>query len=80
MNRLRIILFAAIVVISSTTFALGGEIQGPGKSDPPPPPPTSALTTDSTSIGMTERTSTEEIQIVLSDATAMIMQILLTIF
>ena len=79
MNRLRCFLFAAIVAISSATFALGGEIQGPGKSAPAPTPTPTALTTASTSDGLTQPT-TEEIQIVWQDATAMLVEILLTIF
>jgi len=79
MNRLRCFLCAAIVAISSATFALGGEMQVPGKSDPIPPTPT-ALTTTSTSDGLTQPTSTEEIQIVWQDATAMLVEILLAIF
>ena len=45
MNRLRCFLFAAIVVISSATFALGGEMQAPGKSDSTPTPTPAAMTT-----------------------------------
>jgi hypothetical protein len=78
MNRLRCFLFAAIVAISSATLALGGEMQAPGKSDPIPPTPT-ALTTASTSDGLTQPT-TEEIQIAWLDSTTMIVEILLTIF
>ena len=80
MNRLRCFLFAAIVVISSATFTLGGVIQGPGKSDPTPTPTPTALTTASTSDGLTQPTSTEEIQIVWQDATTILVEILLTIF
>jgi len=80
MNRLRCSLFAAIVVISSATLALGGEIQAPGKSDPAPTPTPTALTTASTSDGLTQPTSTEETQIVWQDATTMLVEILLTIF
>jgi len=72
MNRLRCLLFAAIVVISSATFVLGGEIQGPGKSDPPPPPPATG--------GMTA-SSTEAIEIAWQDlATAMLRELLLSIY
>lgn len=78
MNRLRCSLFAAILVISSATLALGGEIQGPGKSEPTPTP--TALTTASTSTGLTQPTSTEEIQIVWPDATTMLMEFLLIVF
>ena len=80
MNRLRCFLFATIVVISSSMLAFGGDIQGPGKSDPAPTPTPTALTTKSTSDGLTQPTSTEEIQIVWQDATTMLVQILLTIF
>ena len=75
MNRLRC-LFAAIVLISSSMLALGGEIQGPGKSDPSPAPTPTALTTG----GLTQPTSTEEIQLVTQDATSMLVELLLTIF
>jgi hypothetical protein len=80
MNRLRCFLFAAIVVISSATFTLGGLNQGPGKSDPTPPPTPTALTTASTHDGITQPTSTDEIQTVWLDSTAMFVEILLTIF
>jgi hypothetical protein len=65
MNKLRCFLFAAIVVISSATFALGGEIQGPGKSEPPPP--ASASTTESATDGMTAPTSSGKSQIAWLD-------------
>jgi hypothetical protein len=78
MNRLRCILFAAIVLISSATLALGGEIQTPGKSEPPPPPP--ASTTESTTGGMIAP-STDAMQIVWQDlATTMLRELLLTIY
>jgi hypothetical protein len=57
MNRLRCFLIAAIVALSSATFALGGiiqtpgksgDIQAPGKSEPLPPSPASASATSST--------------------------------
>ena len=76
MNRFRCLLFAATLVISSATFAVGGEIQGPAKSDPPPPPTPTALTSD----GLTQPASSEEIQIVWQDATTMFVEILLTVF
>ena len=78
MNRIRCFFLATIVVLSTTTFTLGGEIQTPGKSDPAPTP--TALTTASTSDGQTQPTSTQEIQIVWQDATTMLVEILLTIF
>jgi hypothetical protein len=80
MNRLRCFLFAAMLMISSSMLALGGEIQGPGKSDPTPTPTPTALITASTSDGLTQATSTEEVQIVWQDATTMLVEILLTIF
>ena len=81
MNILRCFLFAAIVVISSATFALGGEIQGPGKSDPTPTPTPTALTAASTSDSLTQLTSTEKIQTVWQgDSFKMLVEILLTIF
>lgn len=67
MNTLRCFLFATTLVISSSTLALGGDMQGPGKSDPPPPPPASALST--------------ETQIAWQDLTTkMLLEILLTIY
>jgi len=80
MNRLRCFLFAGILVISSVTFALGGEIQGPGKSDATPTPTPTALKTASTSDDLTETTPTEELRIVWPDTTTMLVTILLTIF
>ena len=79
MNKLRCFLFATLLVISSSILAFGGEIQGPGKSDPAPTPTPTALTTTSTSDGLTQPTSTEEIQIVWQDA-RMLVEILLAIF
>ena len=73
MNRLRCFLFAAIVVISGASFAVGGDIQGPGKSDPTPTPTPIALTTTSTSDNLTQ-------PIVWHDATTLLVEILLTIF
>ena len=72
MNTIRSFFLATIVVIFSATFALAGEIQGPGKSDPTPTP--------TTSDGLTQPTSTEEMQIEWQDATTMLVEILLTIF
>ena len=81
MNTLRCLLFAAIVVISSATFALGGEIQGPGKSAAPPAPPASASTTESTADGITLSISSDETQIAWQDLTTKILlEILLTIY
>ena len=80
MNRLRCLLFAAIVVISSATFVLGGDIQGPGIANPAPSPTPNALMSAPTD-GLTQPASTEEIQIGWQDeATALLVQILLTIF
>jgi len=80
MNRLRCLLFAAIVVISSFVLALGGEMQMPGKSDPAPTPTPNALTTASTSEAPAQPTSTEQIQIVWQDASIVLVEILLSIF
>jgi len=80
MNRFRCLLFTAIVLISISIPALAGEIQGPGKSDPTPTPTPTALTTASINDGLTQPTSTEEVQIVWQDATTMLVEILLTIF
>jgi hypothetical protein len=82
MNRLRCFLFAAIVVISSATLALGGEMQAPGKSATPTPTPTaSAVTTESTTDGITAPTSTEVTQIAWQDlARTMLREILLAIY
>ena len=79
MNRLRCFLFASMLVISSATFALGGDIQTPGRSDPATTPTPSALTTASTNNGLTQPTSTEEIQTVWQDIATMVMELLLTI-
>ena len=78
MNRFRCILFATLVALSSSTLASGGIMQTPGKTDPPPPPSELASTTESTTDGRT--LSTDEIQIVLQDATTMLLKILLTIY
>ena len=79
MNRLRCFFLATIVVISSATLALGGDIQAPGIAAPAPTP-TNALMTASTD-GLTQPASTEGIQISWQDeATAILVDILLTIF
>ena len=79
MNTLRSILCAAIVVISSSTLALGGEMHTPGYSAPPPPPPASASTTQSTTDG--ETLPTNEIQITWHDLTTeTLIEILLIIY
>ena len=80
MNRLRCFVFAATVAISSATLALGGVIQGPGKSEPAPTPTPNALMATSTSDGVTQPTSMEETQVVWPDATTIFVEILLTIF
>ena len=81
MNRLRCFLFAAIVVIYSAPFALGGDIQGPGKSESSPSPtPASPSATDST---IDDRTtpSWDVKEIAWQDlATAMLRELLLTIY
>jgi hypothetical protein len=79
MNKLRRYVFAAILVISGATFVFGGEIQTPGKSDPAPTPTPTALTTAPASDGLTQPTSTDEVQIVGQDSTILV-EILLTIF
>jgi len=61
-------------------LALGGDIQGPGRSAPAPTPTPTALTTTSTSDGLTQPTSTEDVQLVWQDATTLFVEILLTIF
>ena len=78
MKTLRCFFLGVILVISSA-FALGGEIQTPGKSDPAPTPTPTALTTASTSDAI-QPTSNEGIQIGWQDATTMLVEILLTIF
>lgn len=81
MNRLRCLLFAAIVAISNSTLAFGGDMQFPGHNGPPPPPPVPATSTESTKDGVTAPTQADEIQIELQDlATALLSQILLTIY
>ena len=79
MNRIRCLLLGAMVVISSSTLALGGEMQGPGKSEPTPTPSASSSTQSATD-DMTTSIPTEEIQIVLQEATTMLLKILLTIY
>lgn len=80
MNRLRCFFLAAIVVISSATLALGGDIQAPGIAAPAPTPTPNALMTASTD-GLTQPASTEGIQIGWQDeATAILVEILFTIF
>jgi hypothetical protein len=81
MNTIRCLFLGAIIVISSATFAVGGDIQGPGKSDPTLTRTPTALTAASRSDNLIQPTSTEEIQIGLQDdATTMLVEILLTIF
>jgi hypothetical protein len=80
MTTLRCFLFAAIVLISSSALALGGDIQGPGKSDWIPTPTPTALTTASTTVHLKQPTSREDIQIAWQDATTILIEILLTIF
>ncbi len=76
MNTLRCFLFA-IVVISSSTLALGGDMQAPGKSEPPPP----ASSTEPTTDRITASTSTEEIQIAWQDLSILLLRdILLSIY
>lgn len=80
MNKLRCLLFAVTVVISSATFTLGGDMQGPGKSEPPPPPPASGSATYSTTDDITVP-STEAIEIAWQDlATIMLREFLVTIY
>ena len=79
MRRLRCFLFAAVLVLSTVTLALGGDIQGPGKNDPTPTPTPTALTRASKSDAI-QPTSTEQNQIVWQDAPSMLVEILFTIF
>ena len=65
-------------MIYSATFALGGEIQFPGKSDPTTTATPTVLTAVSTSYDRTQPTSTEEIQIVWQDDSCTIVELLLT--
>ena len=78
MNRLKCVLFAATLMISSSMLALGGEMQMPGKSEPTPTP--SAVATASAGADLTQPTSTEETQIVWQNATTILVDLLLTIF
>jgi hypothetical protein len=78
MNRLRCFLFAVIVVIAGATLALGGDIQGPGKSEPPLPSPASA--TESATGGLTEPTSIGGSQIAWLDLATTLIGELPTIF
>jgi hypothetical protein len=75
MKQLRCILFGTILALSSSTLALGGDMQGPGRNDPPPPPPaaTTESTTDSTPA------SVEEVQLTLQDLAEVLSEILLTV-
>ena len=78
MNTIRSFFLATIVIASSATFALAGVIQGPGKSDPTPTP--TPIINTSTSDGLRQPTSTEEMQIEWQNATTILVEILLTIF
>jgi hypothetical protein len=81
MNTIRCFFLGAILVIYSATFALGGEIQFPGQSDPTTTATPTVLTAVSTSYDRTQPTSTEEIQIVWQDdSCTMFVELLLTIF
>jgi hypothetical protein len=80
MNTIRCFFLGAIIVLSSSMLALGGEMQVPGKSDPAPTPTPAALTTASTTDAPTQPTSCEEPLIAWQDATTMLVEILLTIF
>ena len=74
MNTIRRFFLVAIVVISSSLLALAGEIQGPGKSDPAPTPVSAVAT------ATIQPSSTEQNQVVWQDSTALLVEILLTIF
>jgi hypothetical protein len=63
MNTIRCFFLGAILVIYSATFALGGEIQFPGQSDPTTTATPTALTAVSTSYDQTQPTSTEEFRL-----------------
>ena len=65
-------------MLFSATFALGGEIQAPGKSEPPPPPPASA--TESATDDMIAPTSSDESQIAWLDLATTLIGELPTIF
>ena len=81
MKTFRCVFLGAIVMVSSSMLALGGDMQGPGKSDPTPTPAPTALTIAATSDDKSQPSSTEETQIVWQgDATTMLVEILLTIF
>jgi hypothetical protein len=81
MNTLRCFLLGTIVLISSSTLALGGIMQTPGHSDPPPPPPDSATSTASTEDGLTVSTTTDENQLAWQEITTVLLRdILLTMY
>jgi hypothetical protein len=80
MKTLRCFLSTIIVVISTATFVLGGDMQVPGKNDPTPTPTPTALLTASISNGLNQPTSTEESQLIWQDGTTLFVEILLTIF
>lgn len=79
MNTIRCFFLGSIMLIFSATVAFGGEIQGPGKSDPAPTPTPTWITTASISDGLTQP-SIDEDQIVWPDTTTMLVDFLLTIF
>ena len=81
MNRFRRFLFALTVVLATVPLTFGGEIQGPGKSEPAPTPTPTALTSVSTSHDPKQSTSPEETSmIVWQDTTTILVEILLAIF
>jgi hypothetical protein len=81
MKTIRYFFLGAIVLISSATFALGGDIQFPGKSDPTPTPAVSTFTTTLTTDGATQPALTKETQIGWQgNAATILAEILLTIF
>lgn len=72
MNTLRSIILGAVLAVSSSTIVLGGEIQGPARTDPPPPPPSAMLTED-----VTAPVQVDDYQVVLQD---LLSDVLLTIY
>ena len=77
MNKVRNTLFGVILVISSSTVALGGEMQFPGRSNTPPPPPASAIASDSANDGLTPQAAPEEISILLQDLASTVLSLVL---
>jgi len=80
MKTCRSILLGAILAFSTSTAVLGGDMQGPGQSNPSPPPPTSAIALPGGD--NTEATNAnDDTQILLQDIAAIVLsEVLLTVY